>query len=82
MLTITLRFFASLSDHFGSSPIRRAVPTPATVSTIRDSLGSEKPAAHPALAGAKAAINGRFSADDTPLKDGDELAFLPPMSGG
>jgi len=28
------------------------------------------------------AINGEFAAWDRPLADGDEIAFLPPVSGG
>ena len=28
------------------------------------------------------AVNGEYAAADTPLHDGDEVAFLPPMSGG
>jgi molybdopterin converting factor small subunit len=28
------------------------------------------------------AINQAFATPDTPLADGDELAFLPPISGG
>jgi molybdopterin synthase sulfur carrier subunit len=28
------------------------------------------------------AINHQFASADTPLRAGDELAFLPPISGG
>lgn len=28
------------------------------------------------------AINHQLSAHETPLKDGDSIAFLPPMTGG
>jgi molybdopterin converting factor small subunit len=30
----------------------------------------------------RVAINQRFASADTPLANGDELAFLPPISGG
>jgi len=30
----------------------------------------------------RVAINQRFADADTPLRSGDELAFLPPISGG
>lgn len=33
-------------------------------------------------AGIRVAINQRFADPLTPLADGDELAFLPPISGG
>jgi molybdopterin converting factor small subunit len=32
--------------------------------------------------GVRVAINQQFAGADTPLADGDELAFLPPISGG
>ena len=28
------------------------------------------------------AVNGDFGAWDTPLKEGDEVVFLPPVAGG
>ena len=34
------------------------------------------------LSRVRIAINQQFAADDTPLQPGDELAFLPPISGG
>ena len=33
-------------------------------------------------AGIRVAINQQFAEAHTPLADGDELAFLPPISGG
>lgn len=33
-------------------------------------------------AGLRVAINQRFATPDTPLRPGDELAFLPPITGG
>jgi molybdopterin synthase sulfur carrier subunit len=30
----------------------------------------------------RVAINGEFAGWDRPLRDGDEIAFLPPVSGG
>ncbi len=34
------------------------------------------------LAAAMAAVNEEFAADDTVLKDGDQVAFITPVSGG
>lgn len=30
----------------------------------------------------RAAVNGRFVANDHPLCDGDEVVFIPPVAGG
>jgi molybdopterin converting factor small subunit len=45
------------------------------------------PGCHPEAAGAlptgvRVAVNQAFAGADTSLADGDELAFLPPISGG
>ena len=50
-------------------------------------LGSAWPAGDGTAIGAmganvRVAINQCFASADTPLADGDELAFLPPISGG
>ncbi|MEN9767125.1 MAG: hypothetical protein RLZZ32_1085 [Cyanobacteriota bacterium] len=34
------------------------------------------------LSSVRIAINQQFAAADTPLRPGDELAYLPPISGG
>ena len=35
-----------------------------------------------ALERLRVAVNGEFAAWDTPLRDNDEVVFLPPVSGG
>lgn len=56
---------------------------PAT-SAATQSMGpaSQSGAAQALPEGIRVAINQAFAAPDTPLADGDELAFLPPISGG
>ncbi len=57
---------------------------PATLSALRDLLAREDAALGEALAGkgVQAAINKTLVRADTPIAPGDEIAFLPPMSGG
>jgi len=43
---------------------------------------SERPGANALPPGIRVAINQQFAPADRPLADGDELAFLPPISGG
>ena len=52
--------------------------TPATCRTAIVQLGIEEWL----VKGLKMAVNGEMSALDTVLHDGDELALLPPVSGG
>ncbi|MDB5461376.1 MAG: molybdopterin converting factor [Caulobacteraceae bacterium] len=59
-------------------------PPPATLAALRDLLSSEDPVLGEALAGrgVQAAVNKALARGDVALQPGDEIAFLPPMSGG
>jgi|1048.fasta_scaffold02566_5 molybdopterin synthase sulfur carrier subunit len=77
---VRVRLFAALRDSMGWS--ERLVPPPAAISTplaLWHQLGLE-PGEPPA--GIRVAINQQFASWDAPLKAGDELGFLPPISGG
>jgi molybdopterin synthase sulfur carrier subunit len=57
---------------------------PATLSALRALLSQDDPALGEALAGkgVQAAVNKVLTRDDLALNASDEIAFLPPMSGG
>ncbi|MGE0558790.1 MAG: molybdopterin converting factor subunit 1 [Burkholderiales bacterium] len=83
---ITLLYFARLREALGSG--REQIALPAGV----DTLGALR--AHLAQRGGawaiemgegrnlRAAVNQDVAAADVPLKDGDEVAFFPPVTGG
>lgn len=91
--TLHVRLFASLRDAAAWSE-RHVVmpsdaPTPCTPQRLWHELGlaSLWPASAPLTGnglppGLRVAINQRFAPPDTPLRPGDELAFLPPITGG
>ncbi len=57
---------------------------PTTLSALRAQLTLEDAALGEALAGkgVQAAVNKALTRGDVALQPGDEVAFLPPMSGG
>jgi molybdopterin synthase sulfur carrier subunit len=71
--------FAALRERAGWQERRLTPGSGATPATIWGQLQLE-PADPPAAI--RVAINQRFAAWDAPLTGGDELAFLPPISGG
>ena len=89
-LTLHIRLFASLRDAAGWSD--RSVQAPGDATPLHLWQQLELAAVWPGDAGhgggtglpegLRVAINQAFAAADTPLADGDELAFLPPISGG
>lgn len=74
-------FFGRLRDSVGAGAL--AVELPAGVrdtESLRAWLGGEHPALlDPAV---RTAVNAELQAGNSPFAEGDEIAFLPPMSGG
>ena len=55
---------------------------PATVQTVWGSLVAEMPALREYERAMSVAVNAEYSRMAAPVHDGDEIAFLPPVSGG
>jgi molybdopterin converting factor subunit 1 len=81
-MRITIRLFARLRDLAGTGELVRDVPAPATVQTVWRSLVSEMPALGEYERVMSVAVNADYARMAAPVGDGDEVAFLPPVSGG
>jgi len=81
-MRVTIRLFARLRDLAGTGELAREVPAGATVATVWRALASEFPAMAPYEASVSSAVNSEYARRETPVADGDEVAFLPPVSGG
>lgn len=81
-VSITLRLFAVFRETLGAGVLTQEVPAGTTVAQLLTQLIAE----NPALAGAEAAVsfsvNRTYATGETVLQDGDEVAFIPPVSGG
>jgi molybdopterin converting factor subunit 1 len=81
-MRVRVRLFASLREAVGRGEVELDLPAGATPEDawtllVRDHAGlSDR---RPRLT---AAVNRRYAPFDTPLSDGDELVFVPPVSGG
>jgi molybdopterin synthase sulfur carrier subunit len=87
--SVRVRLFASLRDQAGWSERSVSVGAGATPQAVWRQLALAGVAAGGAGAaesalpsGVRVAINQQFAAADAPLAAGDELAFLPPITGG
>jgi molybdopterin synthase catalytic subunit len=82
-MTVTVRLFAILRERAGSDTVEIDLPEGATVSDAFDQL-----AAVPGLAGLiermplRMAVNREYASAATGIAAGDELAVIPPISGG
>ena len=81
-MRVTVRLFARLRDLAGSGELVRDVPDPATVRTVWQALVADMPAIQEYERTMSVAVNADYSKMTSPVKEGDEVAFLPPVSGG
>jgi molybdopterin converting factor subunit 1 len=81
-MRVTVRLFARLRDLAGSGELVREVPDPATVQTVWKALIAEMPALQDYERTMSVAVNADYSKMSATVSDGDEVAFLPPVSGG
>jgi molybdopterin synthase sulfur carrier subunit len=83
---ITLLYFARLRESLGVTSEKIALPHGvATLEGVRALLAARGGTwAHELAAGRafRAAVNQAIASADTPVKEGDEVAFFPPVTGG
>jgi molybdopterin converting factor small subunit len=81
-LTVPVRLFARYAELLGAEHLTVEVGQPATVGAVLQCLRATHPAAAALPARPLVAVNLRQVPLDAPVSAGDELALLPPLSGG
>jgi molybdopterin converting factor subunit 1 len=79
---VTVRLFARLRDIAGASELTRDIAAGATIRTVWRQLIGEFPELGPYERSISSAVNADYARMDQVLREGDEVAFLPPVSGG
>ena len=81
-MKINIKLFSSYRENAGVNTLTLNLPSHATVSTALDTLLQK----HTAISSDKeklvTAVNGEYQDHEFELHDGDELALIPPVSGG
>ena len=81
-LTITIKFFAVYRDCYGEDTQQRTIPANSTVSDVLDQLIAEYPQLAQWRSLTRFGVNYQFVPPETRLNTGDEVVFIPPVSGG
>jgi len=81
-MRVTVRLFARLRDIAGASELARDVAPGATIGTVWRQLAADFPALAQYERSISSAVNADYARMDQVLREGDEVAFLPPVSGG
>ena len=79
---VRIRLFARLREMAGAGELQREMPDGATASDAWGALVREFPPLADYSRNVACAVNEEYARLTAPLKDGDEIAFLPPVSGG
>ena len=82
MIAITLKLFAVYQDVLGAPDMVMELPTETTVGELCDRICTQHPALKQWRGLTRFGVNLQFVEADTRLSDGDEVVFIPPVSGG
>ena len=81
-MQVSIRYFAALREAAGTVGETLDAPGGVTVADLRALLARQRADLAPLLPRCAVAVNRAYATDETTLRDGDELAFLPPVGGG
>ena len=81
-MKVRVRVFAALREILGKDEVEVDLPDGTTVEGLWDQLVDDDDRLEPFTKSINFAINHDFVGKETELKGNDEVAFLPPVSGG
>jgi molybdopterin converting factor subunit 1 len=79
---VKVLLFARLRDLAGTGEVEIEIPAGSVMRDAWDVLAARHEAVAPYASSISCARNAEYTRMDAALTDGDEVAFLPPVSGG
>ncbi|KQL45545.1 molybdopterin converting factor [Brevibacillus choshinensis] len=81
-MTVTILLFAGLAERANEREIQITLPEQASVRDLLGAVAHQHPALAPLLSSCFVSINHEYAATDRMISIEDEIALLPPVSGG
>jgi molybdopterin synthase catalytic subunit len=81
-VNVSIRLFARIRELAGTDVLQLPVESATTVANIRRAIATIVPGAADLLAVSAVAVNSEYAADDRTVGADDEIAIIPPVSGG
>ncbi|MDF2679458.1 MAG: molybdopterin synthase catalytic subunit [Brevibacillus sp.] len=81
-MTVTILLFAGLAERANEREIQLTLPEQANVRDLLDAVAQQHAALAPLLGSCFVSINHEYASPDRIIAKGDEIALLPPVSGG
>lgn len=80
--TVSVKYFSNLADITGKRSETLEIEPGQTVGTVLENLAGRHPEIKKFFPVIRPAVNQQYSELEQELSDGDELAFITPVSGG
>ncbi len=81
-MRLRIRYFGSASDDAGTSEETIEIPDGTGIKSVHDKLSEMHPAIGKRWNNLLIAVNQSYVSGDTAVKNGDEIAIFPAVSGG
>lgn len=81
-MALTVKLFAALADAAGTRELPLVLPEGTTAGELRERMARDFPGLAGLLARAAVAVNRAYAPEHQVLRAGDEVALIPPVSGG
>ncbi|MGI9252219.1 MAG: molybdenum cofactor biosynthesis protein [Thermomicrobiales bacterium] len=81
-MLVTVKYFAALREVVGQMREERDAPAGSTAGDLFEAIAADYPRIAPMRSSTMLMVNRAYVQPDHPLSDGDELALIPPVSGG
>ncbi len=82
MSAVTVHFFAAAYERMMCRTVEMQQTPGMTVALLRQLFSTSSPSLADLLPRCAIAVNHEYADDDTPIHPGDEVAIIPPVSGG
>jgi molybdopterin synthase catalytic subunit len=81
-MRISLLFFGPVRDLTGKECVDQELPAGANIDALAADLAERYPALRAGMPALRFAVNQEFAGGQRVLAEGDEVAVIPPVSGG
>ncbi len=82
LITVTVKLFAAYQEAYQVPELMLEFPAGTPVKAVMEKLIDERPELSQWRDVTRFGINLEFAESDTPIKQGDEVVLIPPVSGG
>lgn len=81
-MRLSIKCFALARQIVGAEAVDLELPENSTVAELKKRMAAEYPEMERVLASSMIAVNGEYVSEQYVLSAGEELACIPPVSGG